>query len=68
MKNLFKGAATTASVRDGMFREFCVGLLSKGMRPEMARLTLAGKLAAIALKIWKEGEAFDQRQVKSQAA
>jgi transposase len=68
MKNLFKGAATTASMREGEFREFYLGLLAKGMRPEMARLTLARKIAAITLKIWKKGEAFDAEQVKRQAA
>jgi hypothetical protein len=51
-----------------VFREFYLGLLEKGMQPEMARLTLARKIAAIALKIWKKGEAFDQGHVKSQAA
>jgi transposase len=68
LKNLFKGAATTASAGNGAFREFYLGLLNKGMQPEMARLTLARKIAAIALKIWKKGEAFDQQHVKSQAA
>jgi len=68
MKNLFKAAATTASMRAGIFREFYVGLLAKGMRPEMARLTLARKIAAIALKIWKKGETFDAEHLKRQAA
>ena len=61
LKNLFKAAATTASVREGVFREFYLGLLAKGMRPEMARLTLARKIAAIALKIWKKGESVRRR-------
>jgi hypothetical protein len=39
MKNLFKSTATAASVREGVWREFYVQLLAKGMRPEMARLT-----------------------------
>jgi hypothetical protein len=47
LKDLFKGAATTASSRDGVFREFYLRLLQKGMQPEMARLTLARKIAAI---------------------
>ena len=68
LKNLFKAAATTASACQAVFREFYLGLLDKGMQPEMARLTLARKIAAIALKIWKKGEAFDQGHVKSQAA
>ncbi|MGA7829765.1 MAG: transposase [Terracidiphilus sp.] len=68
LKNLFKAAATTASFSSGVFREFYLGLLKKNMQPEMARLTLARKIAAIALKIWKKGEAFDAEQVKLQAA
>ena len=51
-----------------MWREFYLGLLARGMRPEMARLTLARKLAAITLKIWKKGELFDPEHLKPQAA
>lgn len=65
---VLKGAANAASVGQGVFREFYLGLLKKGMRPEMARLTLARKIAAIALKIWKKGESFDANHLKSQAA
>jgi hypothetical protein len=43
-------------------------LLDKGMRPEMARLTLARKIAAITLKIWKKGERFQAEHLKLQAA
>jgi transposase len=68
LKNLFKSAATTASASNGVFGEFYGGLLAKGMKPEMARLTLARKIAAITLKIWKKGEAFDAGHLKSQAA
>jgi transposase len=68
LKNLFKAAATTASFSNGVFREFYLGLLKKNMQPEMARLTLARKIAAITLKIWKKGEAFDAELMKLQAA
>jgi len=68
LKDLFKAAATTASCREGVFREFYLGLLAQGMRPEMARLTLARKIAAIALVIWKKGERFDPKYLKPQAA
>jgi hypothetical protein len=43
-------------------------LLDKGMKPEMARLTLARKIAAITLTLWKKGERFDAELVKPQAA
>jgi transposase len=68
MKNLFKSTATAASVRQGVWREFYLQLLEKGMRPEMARLTLARKIAAITLKIWKKGERFQAEHLKLQAA
>jgi transposase len=68
LKNLFKSAATTASGSEGVFGAFYENLLQKGMRPEMARLTLARKMAAITLQVWKKGEAFDAEYVKPQAA
>jgi transposase len=55
LKNIFKGAATTASVSAGPFHDFYQALLTKGMRPTMARLTLARKIAAITLIVWKKG-------------
>jgi transposase len=67
MNDIFKGA-TRASCGVGPLREFYVALLAKGMKPEMARLTLARKIAAIALTLWKKEEGFDAEQLKSQAA
>jgi transposase len=68
LKNLFKSAAATASARPGPFRTFYEGLLAKGMVPAMARLTLARKIAAITLSVWKKGGTFDAEQLKPQAA
>src|SRR5216683_2798264 len=68
MKEIFKGAATRASCGVGPLRDFYVALLAKGMKPEMARLTLARKIAAIALTLWKKEERFDAEQLKTQAA
>jgi len=68
LKDVFKGAATTASCCEGVFREFYLGLRAKGMEPGMARLTLARKIAAITLVIWKKGERFDPQYLKPQAA
>lgn len=68
LKDLFKGAATTASSSKGVFGEFYQKLLQKGLQPEMARLTLARKIAAITLKIWKKGEMFNPEYLAQQAA
>ena len=68
LKNLFKSTATVASASAGPFQDFYIALLAKGMKPTMARLTLARKIAAITLMIWKKGERFDPEQLKRQAA
>ena len=44
-----------ASSKPGPFQEFYTALLAKGIRPEMARLTLARKIATIVLIVWKTG-------------
>ncbi len=68
MKEIFKSAAESASRRAGPFQDFYEGLLAKGMKPELARVTLARKIAAITLTLWKKGERFDAVYVKPQAA
>ena len=68
LKNLFKGAAVIGSSKAGPFQEFYAALLAKGMRPEMARLTLARKIATIVLIVWKRGVSFDAQHLKPQTA
>jgi transposase len=68
LKGLFKAAATRASVQPGPFQDFYQRSLVKGIKPTMARLTLARKIAAITLTLWKKGENFDAEKLKSQAA
>jgi hypothetical protein len=66
LKNLFKGAAIVASSKPGPFQEFYSALLTTGLRPEMARLTLARKIATIVLIVWKRGVCFDAQHLKPQ--
>jgi hypothetical protein len=47
LKNLFKSAAISASKRPSPLHDFYVARVEKGMRPTMARLTLARKMATI---------------------
>jgi len=55
LKGLFKAAATRASVKPGPFQDFYQRSLAKGIKPTMVRLTLARKIAAITLTLWKKG-------------
>jgi len=48
--------------------DFYAALVAKGMRPEMARLTLARKIATIVLIVWKKGASFDTQYLKPQTA
>ena len=68
LKGLFKAAAIRASVLPGPFQDFYQRSLAKGIKPTMVRLTLARKIPAITLTLWKKGENFDVEKLKSQAA
>ena len=68
LKNLFKGAAVVASTKPGPFESFYAALVAEGIRPEMARLTLARKIATIVLIVWKKGVSFDANHLKPQTA
>jgi len=63
MKEVFKAAAITGMQREP-FQAYYAGLIAKGMREELARVTLARKIVAITLKVWKKGEAFDAAKLK----
>jgi len=67
LKYVFKGAAQAAS-RCEPFKPWYSGLLSRGLRPESARVTVARKIAAVTLAVWKAGESFDADAVMKQAA
>ena len=49
-------------------KSFTMRCVAKGIRPEMARLTLARKIAAITLIVWKKGVRFDAQHLKPQTA
>jgi transposase len=67
VKDVFKAAATAAATRAGPLQEWYQGLLTRGMREELARVTLARKLAAITLHVWKAGVAYDAKYLTGQA-
>jgi transposase len=68
LKNLFKSSALSASMQPGPWQECYQRMLAKGIKPAMARLTLARKIAAVVLTLWKKGERFDPDKLIMQAA
>jgi transposase len=68
LKWIFKSAAVRASSCPGPLHEFYEGLLARGMKPALARLTVARKMATITWIVWKKGAHFDAEHLKTQAA
>src|ERR1700745_3003490 len=68
LKNIFKGAATRAAATAGPFQDFYQDTVARGMKPHLARLTLARKIASITLLVWKKGARFDAEHLNQQAA
>jgi transposase len=66
-KDVFKGAATAATARPGPLQDFYRGMVARGMREELARVTLTRKLAALTLRLWKKGVPYDPTQLTQQA-
>lgn len=61
LKDIFKGAATTAIHRAGPnpFRGAYQRLCDRGTKPNLAKLTVARKMAATVLAMWKREEVYD---------
>lgn len=68
LKNVFKGAANAAAARPGPLKDFYDAMVARGMREELARVTLARKIAAVVLRLWKKGEPYDASKLSVQAA
>jgi transposase len=67
LKSVFKGAANAAAAKAGPLKDFYDRCVAGGVRAEMAKLTLARKLASIVLRLWKKGELWDPTKLTMQA-
>lgn len=69
LKHVFKGAATTviAQPHAPLSLQF-QRLLGNGVKPNLAKLTLARRIAAIVLTLWKKNEEYDPTRHRKQAA
>lgn len=66
LKSVFKGAANAAAATDGPLKDFYDRCVSRGVRDEMAKLTLARKIASVVLRLWKKGEFWDPAKLTMQ--
>ena len=63
LKKVFKMAARDVTAKAGELQQWYRAMVDRGMRPEMARLTLAQKIAAMVLTLWKKGARYDPRVI-----
>jgi transposase len=69
LKYIFKGAATTVITQlasDPLHQDY-QRLIAAGTKPNLAKLTIARKLAAIALSVWKSKEKYDSTKHRKQS-
>ncbi len=66
LKAIFKGAATTviAQLSDDPLRAHYERMVESGIRPNLAKLTVARRIAAIVLSMWKHEEVYDPERHK----
>jgi transposase len=67
LKEIFKSAASAAVHRPGPWQHFYERRVAVGRKPELVRLSVARKLAAVTLHLWKKGERYDVKHLKSTA-
>lgn len=64
LKRVFKTAATSACHSEP-FAALYTARLQQGMDPALARLTIARKLSAITLSLWKRGQLFQKEKMRA---
>ena len=67
LKSVFKGAATTviAQLPDHPLHKDYERMLEAGIKPNLAKLTLARRIAATVLSMWRHQEVYDLERHKS---
>lgn len=67
LKKVFKAAANDATTRQGPLRDYYEASLARGVKEELAKVTLARKIASVTLRLWKKGELWDPKKLTIQA-
>jgi transposase len=67
LKSVFKGAAAAAASRPGPLCDYFKASVARGVKEDLAMVTLARKISAVALRLWKKGEFWDPKKLTIQA-
>jgi hypothetical protein len=66
LKHVLKGAATTVIAQSTPLSQDYARLVASGTKPNLAKLTLARRIAAIVLALWKTNEEYDPTKHRKQ--
>ena len=64
LKDVFVGAATAGASHDP-YKPYVERLTHRGLSADMTRITLARKISAVALVVWKKGKEFDPKKLNT---
>src|ERR1700690_1327991 len=67
LKEIFKSAALTAIRCPGPFQDYYQARVERGVDPAILRVSVARKLAALTLSLWKKGGHYRAENLKPQA-
>ncbi len=67
LKSVFKGAAAAAASKPGPLCDYVKASVARGVKEDLAMVTLARKISAVALRLWKKGEFWDPKKLTIQA-
>jgi transposase len=68
LKAIFKSAPLAVIRRPGPFKDYYDQRVEQGRKPELLRLNVARKLAALTLSLWKKGGRYRAEAVKPRQA
>ena len=57
----------SSAQRPGPLYDFYQASLARGVREELAKVTLARKIVSVTLRLWKKGELWDPEKLTMQA-
>jgi len=55
------------SAKPGPFRDYYEASLARGVKEDLAMVTVARKIGAVLLRLWKKGELWDPKKLTMQA-
>ena len=63
---MLTSGSASGPAKAGPLQDLYEACIARGTKPELAKVTLARKIASIALRLWKKGELWDPDKLTMQ--